>query len=124
MEFTNNSKYKGNVLLESTFKFSVGIIKFCESLNRKQKFAISNQLIRSGTSIGANSKESQNAQSDKDFIHKLKIALKEADETEYWLFLCLEIEDYPNPVNLINELTNIIKLLNKIISTKMRNMKA
>ncbi|WP_309608581.1 four helix bundle protein [Flavobacterium sp.] len=49
---------------------------------------MSNQLLKSGTSIGANSKEAQNAESKADFIHKLKIAIKEGDETEYWLFLC------------------------------------
>ena len=77
---------------------------------------ISRQLIRSGTSIGANVKEAQNAESKADFIHKLKIALKEADETEYWLFLCKGL-NYYSPESLIQKLNGIIKLLNRIITT-------
>ncbi|MCB0410210.1 MAG: four helix bundle protein, partial [Flavobacteriales bacterium] len=76
-----------------------------------------NQILRSGTSIGANVKEAQNAESKKDFIHKLKIALKEADELEYWLYLCHEVESYPKPDNLQNKLTEIKKVLNKIVSS-------
>lgn len=81
------------------------------------------QILRSGTSIGANIKEAQNAESKADFIHKLKIALKEADETEYWLFLCNTIGTYPNCEKLIVQLQSILKLLNKIIGTSKRNNK-
>ena len=67
-------------------------------------------------------KEAQNAESKADFIHKMKIALKEADETEYWLFLCENVETYPNPKKELKEkLNGILKLLNKIISTAKQN---
>lgn len=55
---------------------------------KQKKFVIAKQLLKSGTSIGANSVEAQNAESKADFIHKIKIAAKEADETQYWLLLC------------------------------------
>ena len=79
---------------------------------------LAKQLMRSGTSIGANVKEAQNAESKADFIHKMKIAMKEADETEYWLFLCNELKNYPNCESLLFELLEISKILNKIISTQ------
>jgi len=121
MEFTNSEKYKDNILLKETFEFSLMIVKYAELLESNKKFVISKQVIRSGTSIGANSKEAQNAESKNDFIHKLKIALKEADETEYWLFLCENLENYPSAKELLNKLNGIIKLLNKIISTSKSN---
>ena len=117
MQFTDNPKYKENVILKLTFEFAVSIVKYSENLDSKRKFSIANQILRSGTSIGANVKESQNAESKKDFIHKLKIALKEADELEYWLFLCNEVESYPSSNGLLEKLVDIKKILNKIIST-------
>lgn len=90
---------------------------YTEELESKRKFVVANQLLKSGTSIGANIKEAQNAESKADFIHKFKIAMKEADETEFWLFLCNELENYPNPEELLNDLFEILKMTNKIIST-------
>jgi four helix bundle protein len=98
------------------------IVKYSELLVENKKYEIAKQIIRSGTSIGANIKEAQNAESKADFIHKLKISLKEADETEYWLFICENLENYPKPDNLIEKLNSIIKLLNKIISTTKNNL--
>ena len=121
MNFTNSLKYQENPILRQTFEFSIEIIKFSELLDSNRKFVISKQLIRSGTSIGANIKEAQNAESKADFIHKVKIALKEADETEYWLFLCQNIENYPNPDGLLEKLNDILKMLNKIVSTAKSN---
>ena len=117
MNFTNSEAYKKNVILKETFEYSLLIVKYAELLEGKKKFVISNQIIRSGTSIGANVKEAQNAESKADFVHKMKIALKEADESEYWLFLCKNLETYPDPIALIDKLDGIIKVLNKIIST-------
>jgi four helix bundle protein len=88
MKFTDNPKYKNNPILKLTFEFAVAIVNFSERLDNKRKYSISNQILRSGTSIGVNIKESQNAESKKDFIHKLKISAKEADELEFWLYLC------------------------------------
>lgn len=76
------------------------IIDFTETLEAKRKFNLSNQLFRSGTSIGANVREAKNAESKADFIHKMKIAAKEADETEYWLLLCKQAKSYDNPKEL------------------------
>jgi four helix bundle protein len=78
-------------------------------------------LLRSGTSIGANVREAQNAESKPDFIHKLKIAAKEADETEYWLLLCQKSYQYGICDELLNQLTSIIKVLSRIISTSKNN---
>lgn len=117
---SENPKYKDNLIVQLTFEFSLDIIEFCEQLNKINKFNLSNQLFRSGTSIGANVKEARNAESKPDFIHKLKIALKEADESEYWLLLCKHSKTYPDPQELIEKLTSIIKVLNKIVGTSKR----
>ena len=79
---------KENVVMKLSFEFALVIIEFAEQLKSKRKFIIANQVFKSGTSIGANIREAQNAESKSDFIHKMKIAAKEADETEYWLLLC------------------------------------
>ena len=74
-----------NELLEVTFNLALLIIAYSEELEKARKYVIARQIMRSGTSIGANSREAQGAESRADFIHKLKIAYKEAQETEYWL---------------------------------------
>ena len=107
----------GNVILDKSFNFALDIISYCETLDERRKYVISNQLSRSGTSVGANVRESQNCESRADFIHKIKIAAKEADETQYWLLLCKHAENYPQPDSLLNEIIEIQKILNKIIST-------
>lgn len=108
---------KRNVILEKSFEFALQLIEFSELLESKNKFVVSKQILRSGTSIGANVREAQSAESKADFIHKLKIADKEAIETEYWLQLCEFSKSYPNPETLKNNLIEIKKLLNAIIST-------
>ncbi len=79
---------------ERTLGFAIRIVKLCKFLDEQGGVArvLANQLIRSGTSIGANVREAQSAQSDRDFLHKLEIALKEARETEYWLIVLVEAE--------------------------------
>ena len=72
-----------NPILDKTFQFSLDIIAFCEILEENKKFLVSNQLLKSGTSIGANVIEAQNAENKADFIHKMKIAAKEANEANY-----------------------------------------
>lgn len=77
---------KEGVLQNKSLTFAVRIVKFYKHLtNEKKEFILSKQILRSGTSIGANVRESLNAQSNSDFSNKLQIALKEADETQYWL---------------------------------------
>ena len=82
---------KDNVIKEKSKKFAVRIINLFKYLrDEKKEFVLSKQILRSGTSIGANVRESEHAQSNDDFIHKNNIALKEANETEYWLELLYE----------------------------------
>lgn len=106
-----------NVIVTKTLQFSLQIITFCELLEEKRKYVISNQLLKSATSIGANVREAQNAESKADFIHKMKVAAKEADETEYWLVLCQHAPNYPNCEMLLDEINQIMKILAKIIGT-------
>ena len=108
---------KKNEILELSFEFALDIIAFCELLEEHKKYVIARQLLKSGTSIGANIREAQNAESNSDFIHKLKIAAKEAEETEYWLLLCERSQNYPFDHTLITKLISIKKLLNSIITT-------
>jgi four helix bundle protein len=108
---------KQNVIVDKTFSFALRIIEFCEQLEENKKYVIANQLLKSGTSIGANVREAQNAESKPDFIHKIKIAAKEADETEYWLLLCQHSKLYPKNEDLLQNTKEIIKILTKIISS-------
>jgi four helix bundle protein len=110
-----------NVILDLSFRFALRIIEYASLLEERKRFVIANQVLKSGTSIGANVKESQNAESKADFIHKLKIAIKEMDETEYWLMLCKASKDYPDTTQLLNDLAVIKKVLNKIIATTKKN---
>ena len=107
-------KMKRNVILDKSFEFALGIIKYSELLDEHRKYVLAKQILRSGTSIGANIREAQSAESKKDFIHKLKISDKEANELEYWLELCKASENYPNPNGLIDNLIEIKKLLSAI----------
>jgi len=78
---------KNNPIKERSFNFALSIVKLYKILQEKNEFIISKQLLRSGTSIGANIEEASAAQSKKDFLHKMSIASKEARETSYWLRL-------------------------------------
>ena len=104
-----------NIILDMSIDFALEIIKYCESLDQLNKFVVSKQLLRSGTSIGANIHEAQSPESKNDFIHKLKIAHKEAIETKYWLTLCEKSENYPSTIELQEKLKNILNLLSYII---------
>ena len=79
---------------ERTLSFAIRVVKLCQFLSKQDGVTkvLYKQLIRSGTSIGANVREAQSAQSDRDFLHKLEIALKEAIETEYWLIILIEAD--------------------------------
>lgn len=112
----------GNIIVDMTFNFALNIIAFTEKLNENKKFVIGQQLLKSGTSIGANVREAQNCESKADFIHKFKIAAKEADETEYWLMLCKHSKEYPFDELLFDKLKEIQKIINKIIYTSKQNI--
>ncbi len=114
---------KPNLIVELTFEFSLKVIEYCELLESKKKYNLANQLFRSGTSIEANIREAQNSESNADFIHKLKKAAKETDETEYWLLLCKESKNYPDTSELLAKVESIHKIISKIIST-IKNKKS
>ncbi|MFA7492984.1 MAG: four helix bundle protein [Proteiniphilum sp.] len=111
----------GNVIVDMSFNFALDIIAFTEKLNENKKFVIGQQLLKSGISIGANTREAQNCESKADFIHKFKIAAKEAEETEYWLMLCKHADDYPFDEILFEKLKEIQKIINKIIYTSKQS---
>ncbi len=113
-----------NEVLELSFQFAIRIVNLCKYLkNEKKEYILSKQLLRSGTSIGANVTEAQDAQSKKDFISKMAISLKEAKETRYWIALLIETDYLPsnnkNVQTLQQELQSLISLLSSIsISAK------
>lgn len=116
-----NPKYKENIILNLTLQFSLEAIDFCEVLEADRKYVIARQLLKSATSIGANVREAQNEESKSDFVHKLKIALKEVDEKESWLLLCAYSKTYPSSDHLQSSLKPIHMVLNKIVSTTKKN---
>lgn len=112
---------KKNVIKEKSFDFALRIIELRKYLEKNKEYVIARQIMRSGTSVGANIREAEYAVSKADFIHKMSIALKEANETEYWL----ELLFYSKAINeelfrsLSNDIKEILKLLISIIkSTK------
>ena len=108
----------GSELEERTIAFAISTIEFVSLMSRGEAASVvGKQLLRSATSIGANYREANRAESKADFIHKMKIAAKEADETEYWLLLCKRAENYPDSENLQMEVREIIRILSKIISS-------
>ena len=102
-----------------TKAFAVRIIKFYKYLTQEKKeFVLAKQILRSGTSIGANVRESYSAQSNADFIHKLQIALKEADETAYWLELFVESEIITE--DMFNSLSFDLKEISSLLAASDR----
>lgn len=106
-----------NIILKKTIEFSLAIIEYAELLESSKKYVIARQLLRAGTSIGANVHEAQNAESKADFIHKFKVAAKEVEETKYWLVLCQNLKTYPPCEHLTSLLGEIDKIITKIIAT-------
>ena len=114
---------KRNIVKEKSFTFAIEIVSIYKILIERKEFVLSKQLLRSGTSIGANIREAEHAQSKADFIHKLSISLKEANETEYWLDLLYETK-YLNEIEFQNikpKIIEILKLLTSIINTSKTN---
>ncbi len=111
----------GNLIVDLTFQFSLEIVKYAELLELQKKFVLANQLLRSGTSVGANVREAQNCESRADFVHKFKIAAKEAEESEYWLLLCKYSANYPFDEQLLLRLKEIQKIINSIIHSAKSN---
>lgn len=109
---------KENLIVQLSFELALEIISFSEEIRNSNRFEMSTQIFKSGTSIGTNIREAQNAESKSDFIHKFKIAAKEIDELIYWLELCQNSEFYPNPnQSLIQKCQTVQKVVSKIISS-------
>jgi four helix bundle protein len=116
---------KRSIAYDKAFKFSVRIVKLYKYLcSEKKEFVLSKQILRSGTSIGANLKEGLYGQSKKDFISKLSISLKEAAETEYWIDLLFETDyiEERMAISLKNDLVEIIKILTSSLKTSKNNL--
>ena len=116
--------YRKNAIQEKSFDFSVHIVKFCFEMQRNHReFIITKQLLRSGTSVGANVEEAQGAISKKDFIHKMHISLKEARETSYWLNLINKSDIFESDkIELLKTKSDeLVKILNSILYTAKRN---
>jgi four helix bundle protein len=120
------SEPKENPIKDKSFAFALLIIKLCRYLQDQHEYVISKQLLRSGTSIGANIEEATAAESRRDFIHKMKIAMKEARETHYWLRLInesslvndLDVSDY------LSEADELSRMLTSITKTAIENARA
>ena len=113
---------KENLIVKLTFDLALEVVKFSQEIRADNRFEMASQIFRSGTSIGANIREAQNAESKRDFIHKFKISAKEADELKYWLQICMSSEIYPNPdESLMKNLNSVILIISKIISTSKKS---
>ena len=112
---------KPNPIVDKTFQYALKVLDYAERLYEMKRFALADQIIRSGTSIGANVWEAQNAESKADFIHKMKIAAKEGDEQKFWMLLMKFSNHYPDPQEMIPELEEIEKILSSILATAKRN---
>jgi four helix bundle protein len=117
---------KENILKTKSYSFALQTINICRKLQNNKEFILSKQLLRSATSVGANIREANNAQSKADFIHKLSISIKECDESQYWLELLKDSlyiveEDF---LILHNEAIEIHRLLTRIIITTKQNLKS
>ncbi len=114
-------EHKKVMIKELSLEFSIDLLAYLKKVTATKTLLSTSQLIRAGTAVGANIREAQGAESRKDFIHKMKIAYKEAEETEYWIILFGN--DHPMPENeeLRNKILRILKMLSKIISTSVAN---
>ena len=117
---------KENIVANKSFEFAIRVVKLSKHLNeKKKKFVLSKQLIRSGTAIGALIREAEHAESKADFIHKLSISLKEANETNYWIELLFATEYITETEykSIIQDIIELIKLLTSIIVTSKQSNK-
>jgi len=118
---------KSNIILDKSFEFAVRVVKLYNYLcSEKKEYVLSKQLLRCGTSIGANVNEAQSGQSKADFIAKMSIASKEARESKYWINLLIETgylnKEDKHTKSLLSDAEEIIKLLASIVkSSQERN---
>ena len=116
---------KNNVIQSKSYEFALKIIRLYKILCDQKEFVLSKQLLRSGTSIGANIEEAIGAQTKKDFTAKMSIASKEARETNYWLRLLRDsgIAAVDDLDNLLGESVELIKILTSIVKTSQESIK-
>ncbi len=111
---------KENIVRDKSFAFALRVVKLCQYLqNEKREYVLSKQLLRSGTAVGALVREAEQAESKADFIHKMAIALKEANETDYWIELLYQSETLEEKgfSSIKPDITELIRLLTSIIKT-------
>jgi len=115
---------KENIIEKKSFEFALKIIELYKKLISQNEYVISKQLLKSGTSIGANVSEASAAQSKKEFITKMSIASKEARETKYWLSLLSESKLVNiNLENYLSEINELIKILTSIVKSSQEGKK-
>ncbi|MBU8893639.1 MAG: four helix bundle protein [Bacteroidales bacterium] len=117
---------KNNIIYQKSFDFALDIVKLYKLLiAEKKEYVLSRQILKSGTSIGANVREADNAESKADFIHKMSIAQKEADETIYWIELLYASEfiEKSSYDKLSEKAIEIIKIIKAIIITSKKSLK-
>ncbi len=116
---------KENIIKIKSFAFALRIVKLYKFLCDRNEFVLSKQLLRSGTAIGALVREAEHAESKADFIHKMAISLKEANETEYWIELLYksEILDKTAYQSIKPDIEELLKLLTSIIKSSKLNTK-
>ncbi len=117
---------KENIILNKTYQFAVRIVKLNKYLsNSTNQYDIARQVLRSGTSVGANTEEAIGAESKKDFIHKISISYKEARETKYWLRLLRDAEVLESKMveSLLIEIEEILAILGKIKITSSKSIR-
>lgn len=112
---------KNKTVKELSLEFSVLLLGYMANTKKKPKFLSTNQLVRSGTGVGANIREAQGAESRSDFIHKMKIAYKEAEETAYWIELFNTAAPHEDLAEMLDKIIQIKKMLSRIISTTIKN---
>jgi four helix bundle protein len=115
---------KESVIKNKSFKFAIRIVNLYKMLSGERKeFVLSKQILRSGTSIGANVREAVNAESSADFIHKCSIAQKECDETLYWIELLKQTDyiDEKEFTSINNDANELLKIIRSIILTSKNN---
>ena len=119
--FYGQDRVTGNLIVDRSFEFALRIVRFSRRLREAGWPDLARQLLRSGTSVGANVHEAQDAESRDDFIHKMKLAAKEADESRFWLKLCKYTEELPHEEGLLDDLYEISSVLSAIIIKSRQN---
>jgi len=117
---------KENIIYDKSFQFAVDTVNLYKSLTSEHKeFVLSKQILKSGRSVGANIREADNAESKADFIHKMSIAQKEADETIYWLELLYTTEFITEPAykELNEKAVELIRIIKAIIISSKKSIK-